>query len=173
MTDQVFTFGADEPVKNDIIMGDDPGFADDNVLGQLKKVLGKKIERNSILLEVPERPELTIRYSPNINQQQLKSWRRNSGEDSKNGLDGIRFACHVLANTCIGFVIDGQDITVDGAPVGFNHEQAMAMTGANRVFDCVRAVYGLDPHVEAAALAVLDAAGWNDAVEQVDPTKNS
>ena len=49
----------------------------------------------------------------------------------------------------------------------------MKMVGASRVFDCVREVYGLDPHIEAAALAILDASGFNDDVERVDPTKTS
>jgi hypothetical protein len=36
------------------------------------------------------------------------------------------------------------------------------------------AFFGLDPHVEAAALAIIDAAGYGDTVEQTEnPTKHS
>jgi len=48
------------------------------------------------------------------------------------------------------------------------------MTEAARpVPDAVRAMFGVDPHVESAALAILDAAGYSDTVAAVDPTKES
>ena len=143
------------------------------LLARLKSSLSKKVERESILLEVPERPEMVVRYSPNISQHQVKQWRKNSGADRKEGMDSVRFSCHVLANTCIGLLIDGQEVTENGVPMTFSYEAVMNMLGVSRVFDCVREMYGLDPHVEAAAIAVLDAAGFNDSVEQVDPTKTS
>jgi hypothetical protein len=154
--------------NSDISTLDEP-----TLLSRLKSSLSQKVERASVLLEVPERPEMAIRYSPNISQHQLKAWRRNSGADRKDGLDGVRFSCHVLANTCTGILIDGQEVTDNGHPVTFSHEVVMQMVGAPKVFDCVLKVYGLDPHVEAAAIAILDAAGFNDSVEQVDPTKTS
>jgi hypothetical protein len=39
--------------------------------------------------------------------------------------------------------------------------------------DAVRAMFGVDPHVESAALAILDSAGYSDTVAAVDPTKES
>jgi len=144
-----------------------------SLLAQLKSALSKDVKREEIMIEVPERPGLVIRFSPNITQHMIKSWRRASGEDKKGGMDAIRFASHVLANTCTGMLLNGQEITENGDPVTFNHETVMKMVGASRVFDCVREVYGLDPHIEAAALAILDASGFNDDVERVDPTKTS
>ena len=48
------------------------------------------------------------------------------------------------------------------------------MTQTTRaVPDAVRAFFGIDPHVEAAALAVLEAAGYSDTVDTTDPTKTS
>lgn len=181
MTNEVFTFniGGDAKDEGDIVLDSSKSnplelAADEpTLLAQLKSSLAKKVARPDILLEVPERPEMVVRYSPNISQHQIKQWRKNSGESRKEGLDGVRFSCHVLANTCTGILINGQEVTDNGSPVTFSHEVVMQMLGSARVFDCVRDVYGLDPHVEAAAIAILDAAGFNDSVDQVDPTKTS
>jgi len=177
--DSVFSFGDDGGddivISKDSATGDDVVVAGDEptLLAQLKSTLAQDVRRPDILVEVPERKNMIIRYSPNITQHQIRAWRRGSGDNRKEGMDAVRFACHVLANTCTGILINGQEVTENGEPVTFSHEVVMQMVGAPRVFDCVRAVYGLDPHVEAAALAVLDAAGFNDDVEQVDPTKVS
>lgn len=176
-----FNFGDDiTDDRDDIIVGrvDEPAKAgtpadEPTLLSQLKATLAKEVKREDILVEVPERPGLVVRFTPNVSQHQIKSWRRASGEEKKGGMDAVRFASHVLANTCTGMILNGQEITENGDPVTFSHETVMKMVGAHRVFDCVREVYGLDPHIEAAALAVLDASGFNDDVERVDPTKTS
>jgi hypothetical protein len=173
VSDSLYTFGASaSPDENGYVeavgLGDE-----ETMLSKLRSSLSKKVEKSSVLLEVPERPELVIRYSPNITNQQMKAWRRASGADRKEGMDTVRFACHVLTNTCNGMLLDGVEITDGGSPVTFSHDVVMKMVGASRVFDCVQAVYGIEPHVETAALAVLDAAGFNDEVEKVDPTKIS
>jgi len=182
MTSEIFHFStsnADSGDSSDITVGTpkapESSAAQDEptLLSALKSTLSRKVAREDILLEVPERPQMIIRYSPNITQHQIKQWRRNSGDGRKEGLDGVRFSCHVLANTCTGILLDGQEVTENGVPMTFNHDTVMQMLGVGKVFDCVREVYGLDPHVEAAAIAVLDAAGFNDSVDQVDPTKAS
>ena len=48
------------------------------------------------------------------------------------------------------------------------------MTDTTRpIPEAVRAFFGLDPHVEAAAVAILDASGFGDTIEAMDPTKES
>lgn len=142
------------------------------VLDRLRGELSKKVKRPDIYLEVPERADMAIRYSPNMSQQQVRAWRRNAGEDTKKGMDATVFACLVLSNTCTGILLDGELVTDEaGEPLGFGSDEIMTMVGAERVQDCVRAVYVVEPHIEATALAVMEAAGFNDSVEQVDPTK--
>ena len=47
------------------------------------------------------------------------------------------------------------------------------MTGTKRaVPDCVLAFFGLDPHVESAALSIIDAAGYGDTVESTENPTN-
>ena len=63
----------------------------------------------------------------------------------------------------------------EGKSLGFASPSVLKMTGAVRALpDAVVAFFGLDPHVEAAALAIIDAAGYGDTVEQQEnPTKPS
>lgn len=144
----------------------------ETTLDKLRGELTKKVRRPEIFLEVPERPNMAVRYSPNINQNQVRAWRRNSGEDTKNGMDATKFACYVLANTCTGIVFDGE-LAIDdrGDQLVFGSDEIMKMVGAERVQEAIRAIYVVEPHIEATALAVMEAAGFNDSVEQVDPTK--
>lgn len=159
---------APTPSRNDLT---DVG-ATPRVLDQLRSELKKKVRRPDVYLEVPERPSMAIRFSPNISQHQIRAWRRNSGEDTKAGLDSVKFACFVLANTCTGILLNNELVVDDeGNALLFGDEAIVDMVDANTVSEAIRAIFVVEPHVEAAALAVMEAAGYNDSVEQVDPTK--
>lgn len=147
----------------------------DNVLSQLKTVVGKKVTRPEVFISVPERPGVQILVSPNITQQQLRAWQKNAGSETKNGVDATKFACQVIGHTTIGIYLNGEEVFEDGRSLGFASPSILKMTNATRALpDAVIAFFGLDPHVEAAALAIIDAAGYGDSVEQTEnPTKLS
>jgi len=154
---------------------DSPARVEDNALARLRSTISKKVERAVVLLEVPERPGVHVRISPNITQNQMRNWRKQAGEDSRNGLDATKFACMVIGHTTVGIEIDGEEVFDDnGNEVTFASPVILEMTETSRPLpDCVRAFFGVDPHVEAAALAILDAAGYSDTVDAVDPSKGS
>lgn len=144
-------------------------------LDRLKEVIATKVERPAVLLEVPSRPGVKLRISPNINQNQIRAWRRNSGEDTKAGMDSTKFACYVIGNTTTGILMDDEEVfDDDGNRLNFASDVILATTESTRpVPDAVRVFFGVDPHIESAALAILDAAGYSDTVETEDPTKGS
>ena len=147
----------------------------DNILDQLKAVIGKAVKRPDIFINVPERPGVTLLISPNITQQQIKAWQKNSGSETKNGVDATKFACQVIGHTTRGVFLNNEEVFEGGKPLGFASPSILKMTGAARALpDAVQKFFGLDPHVEAAALAIIDAAGYGDTVEQQEnPTKQS
>lgn len=144
-------------------------------LDRLRSVVKKKVERPVVHIQVPERPGVSIKVSPNITQSQMKNWRKNAGEDSRNGLDPTKFACLVIGHTTVGICMDDEEIFDENSnSLNFAHPSILEMTETTRpVPDAVRAMFGVDPHVESAALAILDAAGYSDTVAAVDPTKES
>jgi len=147
----------------------------DNVLDSLKKVIQDKVRRGDVYIPIPERPGVMIRVSPNITQQQLKTWRRNAGEERKGGMDTLRFSTNLIAATTTGILLNDVIATDEnGTEVTFASPEIMQMTNTTRPHpDCVLAFFGLEPHVEAAAVAIIEAAGYGDAVDALDPTKRS
>jgi len=143
------------------------------VLGQLRNIITQKVTRPEIYVQVPERPGVMVRVSPNITQNQMKAWRRNAGEESKKGMDTLKFSCQLIAATCTGIVVNDEVVTDDkGIELTFASPEIMEMTGTTRPHpDCVQAFFGLEPHIEAAAVAIIEAAGYGDNVEALDPTK--
>ena len=107
--------------------------------------------------------------SPNISQNQLRAWRRNCGENSKDGFDPLKFACYVVGSSCTAIVIDNTVVTNDdGLEVTFASPEVLEMTGDTRpIPDGIRHFYGIDPHLEATALAILDHAGYGEEVEDI------
>ena len=148
---------------------------ENNVLNKLKSAIQKKIERPVVEINIPERPGVSIQVSPNINQNQLRAWRKNAGEDTKNGMDTLKFACAVIAHTTVSIVINGETaVNESGFEMNFASPEIMEMTGTSRPYpDCVKAFFGIEPHIEAAAVAIMEAAGYGDTVDAVDPTMKS
>lgn len=144
-------------------------------LNKLRNLVQRKVERNPVLIEVPERPGVGIKVSPNITQTQMKNWRKQCGEDTRNGLDATKFACMVIGHTTIGIYVDDEEVFDEmGNILNFAHPFILEMTETTRpIPDAVRALFGVDPHIESAALAILDAAGYSDTVSASDPTKES
>jgi len=148
----------------------------ETLLDKLTATIGEKVSRKDIYINVPERPRVALRISPNITQSQVRKWRKEAGEDTKNGMDATKFATFVIGHTTQGVLFNDEEVFDDnGFALNFAHDHILAMTKTVRpVPDAVRAFFGLDPHVEAAALAILDAAGFGDTIEPAeDPTKRS
>jgi hypothetical protein len=145
------------------------------LLDQLTAAVKRKVERPVVHLNVPERPNVKLIISPNISQNQIRSWRKSAGEDTKNGMDALRFACLVVGHTTRGIMFDDQEVRdSDGNELTFASDLILQMTETTRPQpDCVRAFFGVDPHVESAAVAILEAAGYSDTVDTEDPMKES
>ena len=161
-------------MSNISLSSDDDNTPESNVLNQLRKVITQKVEREEIFINVPSRPGVLIRVSPNISQGQMRAWRKNAGEDSKKGLDTLKFSAQLIASTTTGILINDQFVEDSrGVKLTFASPEIMEMTGTTRPHpDCVLAFFGTEPHIEAAAVAVIEAAGYGDNVESsLDPTK--
>ena len=142
---------------------------------QLGTAIKRKVERPIVYLNVPERPDVKLIISPNITQNQIRSWRKSAGEETKAGMDALRFACMVVGSTTQGMLFGGEEVhDEDGNELTFASSFIMGMTETTRPQpDCVRAFFGVDPHVESAAVAILEAAGYSDTVDTEDPMKES
>jgi len=152
-----------------------PVETEDSILKQLKQVIARKVERHDVFIDVPERSGVKLLVSPNVTQQQLRAWQKQNGGDSPKGMDSTRFACTVVGQTTKGIFFNGNEAQDDGWPLTFASASVLEMTGTVKAIpDCVQKFFGLDAHVEAAALAIIEACGFGDTItaeSSENPTK--
>ena len=144
-----------------------------SVLDKLKAEIEKEVTRPEVEISVPERTGVTVKFSPNITTEQLKSWRRNATNRKTDELDSTKFSCYVVGQTVTGIYFDGEIVTDDNdIPITFASPAILEMTNTTKPLpDAIRAFYGIDPHLEAVALKILDFAGYGDDIDAEDPTK--
>ena len=98
---------------------------------------------------------------------------RKTGE-----LDNIKFACLVVGDTAQEIHVKGEPaICDDGSPLVFNSQEFADMMGVEK-FEIVPYgicdFFGVDAHLEATAMLILDSSGYGDDVEaEEDPTSGS
>ena len=169
--DDIITVPAGSVVDNNTEDLDKP--AKITVLDQLKEEISKEVSRPDIEIAVPERQGVALRFSPNINNEQLKAWRRNSTNRKTDELDSIKFSCYVIGQTLSGIYFNDELVEDDnGYPLNFASPAILEMTGTSRPLpDAIRAFFAVDPHLESAAIKILDYAGYGDDLDAEDPTK--
>lgn len=143
------------------------------VLDQLKEEIAREVTRPDIEISVPERKGVSVTFSPNISNDQLKAWRRNSTNRKTDELDSIKFSCYVVGQTVTGIYFNNTLVLDDdGNAITFASPVIMEMTNTDRPLpDAIRAFYAVDPHLESVALKVLDYAGYGDDIDAEDPTQ--
>lgn len=144
-----------------------------SVLDQLKEEIAKEVTRPDIEISVPEREGVSLRFSPNISNEQLRSWRRNATNRKTDELDSIKFSCYVVGQTLSGIYFNDELVEDDnGYALNFASPAILEMTDTTRPLpDAIRAFFAVDPHLESAAIKILDYAGYGDDLDAEDPTK--
>lgn len=116
-----------------------------------------------------------VRYSTELDADDLERWRKRAKRPGKAGMRGeideIRLACILLANLSKGLERNGAPVLdEERRPLTFAHTKVWEIYGAARAADAVRKFYGNDPYLLATLEAVLAAAGVGEEVEPLDPT---
>lgn len=149
-----------------------------NVLSQLRAIVAEEVNLPDVEIEVKMRPGVSVIYSPNISNAQLKSWRKKSTNRKTGELDNIKFACLVVGDTVREILVNGEVATEDdGSPLVFSSKEfadMMDVDMAQIVPHGIRDFFGVDAHLEATAMLILDNSGYGDDVEaEEDPTSGS
>lgn len=141
------------------------------MLDELRAELAAEVEVEDFRLDVPERPGYAVVYAADVTYDELTAWRKRAKDTSKpGGINELRLSTIILANKAV-------DLIRQGEPTGltFRDPALVELLGAGSATDAVRRLYGLDGHVNAAALAVLQASGFGDelaeAGDDADPTR--
>lgn len=146
-----------------------------NVLEELRMELAEEVRNDNIIFKVPKRPNIEIEASPNVTQPQIRQWRNNSGANSATKpMDSVRFGCYVINETLVGIYVNGHLVENDnGIALNFASQEIQDMVNASTPFEAIQLMFGVDPHIEAAAMGILEKAGYGDEIELEDPTTRS
>lgn len=142
----------------------------DDLNAALDKALSEEISFEPIVLEVPKRPGMSIRYSTDIDDDKMNGWTKRAEDKRKpNGQDGLRYVCLIVATQCQAILMHGQEVHDEGGGTyTFGHKSLRERYHTERAADVVRKVYGSDPHIYLTANAILEASGWGDRVVEVE-----
>lgn len=139
------------------------------LLDRLREVIEAEVVKPDIEIKVPDRPGVSVVFSPNLDQATVTSLRNKAGAKSRNGMDILKFSGLVIAHTTKAILFDGEEVTdEDGNPLTFASQVILDMVEDDRPWPGVKKFWGSDPHLQATALKILDAAGWGDEAEEVE-----
>lgn len=144
------------------------------ILAELEAELKREVRNAPIVLNVPGRPGMAIRFDVNIESNAVQTWRKQSQNKSmQDNFDGLKFSSLVIANKAECILYNGTPaLTEDGDELNFKNPVLLTMVGATRALDAVRKLYGIDGHIFIAADEILRAAGYDSdgQEQQADPT---
>jgi hypothetical protein len=172
-TADVPTFGRAAGAPDELVDPDlAPDSRPDTELDELRAELASDVTATTTL-PVPGRPRYAATFRLDFTGKDLDTYRKRSKDKTyADGVDGIRFAAILLAATNTVILRDGAPLELGGTPQTFRERDLLDLLGVDRAADGVRKLYGLDGAVDAAARAVLEAAGWGDDLDAIgsDPT---
>lgn len=157
----------------------EPGFEDRagrdlNPLAVLAEI-AEPLELHDTVIPHRYREGWAVRYSTEIDLEDIKRWRKAAKAPGKAGrageVDELKLACIVLGNMCEAIMRGGVELTDGQAqPLSFRSPEMRRLYDASTVADVVRKFYGHDPYLVGVLDALLVEAGVGDDVETLDPT---
>ena len=169
------TFGLEDGFNPDTFEQDtdpdlEPDTADGSDLDAIRAELAAQVTP-TIDLAVPTRPGWAVRVRADFSARALDGYRKAS-KDRKfaDGLDGAKLSALIIGANCTAVLRKGAPLVLDGTPQTFATKDLRELLGTSDVASTVRALYGLDGHLEAAARRLLVEAGYGDEADLADPT---
>ena len=132
--------------------------------------------KTDVLLPVPGRPLYSVRFRTDVSGDEIDRWRKSAkSKRHVDGVDSVKFAGLILANTCLEVMRDGVALTdADGDALTFRSVELWRGTlEASTAAGGVARFYGRDGHVNAASNTVLGESGWGEDLLPLDPTAGS
>lgn len=152
--------------------GDAAPIAEGDLLAQAEAAMAAPLTKPPLVLEVAGRPGFTVEYDVNIPEPELRVYetRATSGRRGQEKLDGLAFACILVANRARAITYQGQLLEDDGARRTFSSKKMHRLYNVDGARQAVRKFLG-DPGADAHADAILAAAGFGERARTVDPTQ--
>jgi len=146
----------------------------ETVLASLKEELKRVVKNAPIVLNVPSRSGMSIKFDTNVEAKTLQNWRKAcNNKQMPDNFDSLKFSSIVIANQATEIHFKGE-LAVDetGELLNFRNQKFLEMLDAPKAVEGVRRLYGVDGHIFVAADEILRAAGYDSEgqEQQEDPT---
>lgn len=151
---------------------DGPAAAPGDLLAQAEEAMLADLTKPPLVLEVAGRAGFTVEYDVNIPEPDLRLYQTRATSKRRGDapvIDGLVFACILVANRARAIRFQGAVIEDDGSPRLFGSRTMKAIYKVSDSRGAVRKFLG-DPGTDAHAEAILEASGYGEAAKAVDPT---
>lgn len=120
--------------------------------------------KKEIILRVPARENIKVKYSTEISLDQLDRWRLKSRKNPKREeIDTLQFNYYILSSQCVNLVFNDEDaVDEDGKPLNFQSAAFVDLVGALETNGAIRTFYDRDADILRTASDILEAAGYGD-----------
>jgi len=144
------------------------------VYDQFRSELGKPVTvEKEIVKPVPARKAIKVKFSTEIDLDQINRWRTKSKKSRKSDeIDLVLFNEMVIASQCRGFIIDGKDVYDENEDtVTFSTQGFMDSLNALTVYGAIKELYVRDSDILRVGDEILEAAGYgeSDFEDETDP----
>ena len=152
---------------------------DGSPLEALKAVLAEEVHRPPVVLPVPERAGVSVRFNANVEARTHRSWIKKAEikePGGKTSTDALKAAVLAISAQTEAILLNGVEVAdKNGDFLTFKSPELRDLVGLKDFADdhaVIRKFYGVDAHVINTGSAIVDAAGFSDEVhpDEVDPT---
>lgn len=154
-----------EPVTDDDLVMDRLNIGEDGTLyAEMLTDLAKKVEKEELLLPVPNRPDFQIKFVADVSYDEYNMWQRRATDKKKKELDPLKMSFTVLSHCSRGLVYKGREMNdSSGEPLVFANNELHKMMGVpiGGTAMCIRKMYGADGHLVIVMNRILVAAGFD------------
>lgn len=144
-----------------------------SILDDVRRAVAAAQNEKIETFEVPRVQSIRVRYNCSVDFDDLNKWtKRAASRTKRDEIDGFKFACLVLANTCVGIEAKNSEtgefeLLLDdkGEPMTFTSAAFQDSIGAmGGTLDAVKTLYIADGHVITTAKIINELAGYGDSV---------
>jgi hypothetical protein len=136
-----------------------------SVYDQLRKELSRPTDvPKHVILKVPARPNISVKYKTDVALEQLDRWRVAARKNKKRDtLDVREFNSLILVSQCVGILFDGEEVEDEnGDAITFRTQEFIESLGALEAKGAIKALYDRDADILRAGAEILKAAGYDD-----------
>lgn len=157
------------------LVGSDVPVVEGSPLEALKSVLAVEVSRPPLVLPVPERPGVSVRFDANVDSRKFLLWQKKGKEKQAGDVHNpLKSAIAAISDQTEAILVNGNVVLDDNDnPVTFRSVELRRLLPDVKEFaddaTVIRKFYGVDAHIITVSNQIVDAAGYG---QEITPEEN-